>query len=794
MSLVDRTIGRYRITGKLGEGGMGVVYRAEDQALGRPAAIKVLQSEGSRDPDRVRRFTQEARAASALNHPNIVTVYDVGEFEGEPYLVMELVDGESLRARMGQGALPLPMLLDIGVQAATALARAHENGITHRDLKPENILVRKDGYVKVLDFGLAKLKERTAAAPDVTADVLTRTAAGSVLGTAAYMSPEQALGREVDGRSDVFSLALLLLECWARHPFLRGNALDTLHAIVHEPLPAMSLVPGSPEWALARTLAKALEKDPDERYQTMKDLAIDLRRLKQESDSGGQTTVAAVPPDKPRSAKSLAWAAIAVVLAVAAIAGYMFLAARARGPAITSIAVLPFTNAAADPDTEYLSDGITESLINSLAQMPNLTVKSRNMVFRYKGKDADAEEVGRKLGVQAVLTGRVVQRGDQLTVSAALVDVRDSRQIWGEQYARKLADVLNVQEEISRAITEKLRLKLSGADQKRLARRYTQNSEAYQAYLKGRYHWNRRTEEGNRKGLEYFQQALEKDPGFALAYAGIADSYLSRGFSFDAGAVRPREGMPKAEAAARKALELDPDLAEAHTSLAFVRFLYDWNWADAEKEFERALELNPNYATAHHWYSHFLLPMGRNAESLAASKRAIELDPLDTIINVHLGWHYLYSRQYDLTIEQLRKAHDLDPRSFQASWMLGQAYEFKGMLPEAIAEFHKAVSATPERVLATAALGRTYALAGQTAQAREILGSLKSLSRQRYVSPFFIAAIHIALGEKDAAFEWLEKAFQERSDLMVYLKVEPRLDPLRSDPRFADLVRRVGLP
>ncbi len=490
----------------------------------------------------------------------------------------------------------------------------------------------------------------------------------------------------------------------------------------------------------------------------------------------------------------LAVIAALLVLIIGAAGLGIYLHARNTEVTIGSIAVLPFVNQSHDPNSEYLSDGLTESIINSLTQLPNLKVSARSSVFRYKGKDDDPMAAGKELGVSAVLTGRIMQRSDSLTISTELLDVRENKQLWGEQYQRKVSDLLAVERDIAQEITGNLRVRLSGPEQSRVAKHYTENPEAYQLYLKGRFYWNRRTEEGSRKGIEYFQLAIEKDPTYALAYTGLADCYSVLGTSYNFASLSPSEAIPKAKAAVTKALELDDTLAEAHTSLAYIRLNYDWDWPGAEREFKRAIELNPNYDNAHHWYSHYLMAMGRTEESLRESNRALELDQLGPIMNVHLGWHYFYAHQYDLAIEQFRKTLEMDPNYGLTHWYLGQAYEQKAMYAEAETELRKAKDLLPENVIVEADIGHAYAVSGKRDEARKVIDELKELSRRRYVASYHIALIYTGLGDKDRAFEWLDNAYRERSDLLVYLKVEPRLDSLRSDQRFADLVRRVELP
>jgi eukaryotic-like serine/threonine-protein kinase len=822
-------LGRYELRSLLGAGGMGEVYLAFDTQLGRTIAIKILPEAAASDQTRLQRFIQEARAASALNHPHILTIYEVGSTGNSRFIATEFIDGETLRPRMKSGQMKLGEILDIAIQVAGALAAAHAAGIVHRDIKPENIMVRRDSVVKVLDFGLAKLTQSEPAITDPEA--LTRalnTEPGIVVGTSVYMSPEQAAGKPVDARTDIWSLGVMLYEMIARRqPFEGTTQMELLARVLEsEPVPLRRHAPEIPP-ELQRIVNKALVKDPDQRYQTMKDLLLDLKALKDELDFeakleratsskvGRSTSPATMPKGEETTARrggavtapitgstsileqikhhKLAAVFIALLLTGAVVAG-IYQYGRKPETSIESIAVLPLVNQSNDPETEYLSDGLTESIINNLTQLPSLRVAARSSVFRYKGKEIDPFAAGRQLGVRAVLTGRLLQRGDLLVVSAELVDVNEGRQIWGDQYSRRVSDLLAVQRDIAGEITSKLRLKLAGPDAARKIKDYTQNADAYQLYLKGRYHWNKRTEQQLTKAIEYFQQAIEKDPNYALPYTGIADSYTLLVFSFDAGgALPPLEAMPKAKSAATRALEIDNNLSEAHASLAMINLLYDWNWSDAEREFKLAIAANPNNENAHHWYSHYLLPRGRIEESLAESKRALEIAPVDIILNVHLGWHYLYSRQYELAAEQFKKAAEMDPNFVQVWWYLGLTYEQNRMYKEAVAELEKAAALSKQNTEIKAALAHAYAVAGEKAEARRILKELVELSEQRHVSAYSIAAIYAGLREHERALDWLEKAFAARVDSLVYLKVDPRFDDLHSEARFIDLARRVGL-
>ncbi|MEP6637347.1 MAG: protein kinase [Acidobacteriota bacterium] len=830
-------LGRYEIRSKIGEGGMGEVYLAQDTELERTVALKVLPADVAADQQRMNRFVQEAKAASALNHPNILTIHEIGRTDVIRFIATEFIDGETLRQRMQNGPLKLREVLDIGVQITSALSAAHAAGIIHRDIKPENIMLRRDGIVKVLDFGLAKLTapESTALEAEAATKMLFKTDPGTVMGTALYMSPEQARGSGVDARTDIFSLGVLLYELVAgRLPFDGSTSSEVLAAILNEkepqPLARYSReVPAE----LERIVAKAVRKERGQRYQTTKDLLLDLQSLKQQLEfeaklersaapdaqryvgpvprGGGQTVdtmvsgphrakVSAARPatsaeyvvNKIKRYKLAALVALLVVAVVATGLG-LYWQSRNTQVAIESIVVLPFVNQNNDPNTDYLSDGLTESIINSLTQLPNLKVIARSSAFHYKGKEADPFVAGKELGVRAVLTGRLQQRGDNLLVSAELMDVRDNKQLWGDHYNRKLVDILTLQEEIARQISENLRLRLGGEEQKLLTKRYTENTEAYQLYLKGRYFLNRKTEADAKRAIDYFQQALAKDSNDALAYAGLADSYSS--FIFPLGVAAPREAMPRAKEAAMHALAIDNSLGEAHASLAYITFFYDWDWPAAEREFKRAIELNPNNADAHHWYSHYLMAQGRIEESLIHSKRALELSPFDILFNIHLGWHYLYAHQYDQALDQIEKTVEMDKNFAQTYPWLGLILEQKGRYPEAIAAFQNAIRLFPGgSSIAEAELAHTYAVSGNREEAQKIIAELQQLAKSKYVSSYQMAAIYAGLSEKDRAFAWLEKAHEERSDGLVNLTAEQRFDSLRSDPRFTDLVRRVGLP
>ena len=791
-SMAGRTVSHYRIVSLLGRGGMGVVYKAEDTKLGRSVALKFLPEDLSKNPQALERLRREARAASALDHPNICPIHEIGEHEGQPFIVMQFLEGKTLKdAILGQ-PMEIDTVLELGVQVADALEAAHAKGIVHRDIKPANIFVTELRQARVLDFGLAKVVQRKAGPAAVTASAAGSeehlTLPGSTLGTVAYMSPEQALGKDLDVRTDLFSFGVVLYEmCTGAVPFQGDTSAAVFDAILHQaPTPPVRLNPELPV-GLERVINKALEKDPNRRYQHASEMRADLQQLKRNPDS---TRVGAAGA-RPWWRSWVALAAGGVILAALVALGAWF--GVSRQPAINSLAVLPFVNTSTTPSTEYLSDGITESVINNLSQLPSLRVMARSTVFRYKGKEADAQKVGRELGVGAVLTGRLLERGDTLIVQTELMDVSKGMQLWGAQYNRSVADLLVVQEDISREISERLRLRLTGEEKALLAKPPTTNNEAYQLYLQGRYWWNKRNPEALQKGLQFFQQAVDKDPGYALAYVGIADSYNFLAL-YGLDALPPREAMPKAKAAALKALELDPTLGEAHVSLAMVLTLYDWDFPTAEKEFKRAIELNPRYPTAHGQYATYLAAMGRLEEAIVELHRTLELDPLSLSARHYLARTLYWAGRNDEAIAEEQKVLEMEPNFYLSHHLLGQISLGKGQKEEAMAELRRALELSHGALIPLATLGYTQAATGNRAEAMKTLQRLGDLSKQRYIPAFYFATVYSGLGQKDEAFEWLEKAYQERSNYLLLLKRVECMVPLRSDPRFQDLVRRIGLP
>ncbi|HEV3143548.1 MAG TPA: protein kinase [Gemmataceae bacterium] len=756
-------LGPYEVIAPLGAGGMGEVYRARDTRLGREVAIKVLPAPFANDGERRARFEREAKAVAALSHPNILAIHDYGSHEGITFAVMELLEGETLRSRLDMGALSWREGAEFGAAIADGLAAAHAKGIVHRDLKPDNLFLTADHRVKILDFGLARIGSPPEPQSETSPYVPGETDPGRIMGTVGYMSPEQVRGQPVDARSDVFAMGCVLYEMLSgRRPFARETPAETQTAILREePVPLASTGASVPV-ELERVVCHCLEKNVAVRCQAARDLAFALRAVVSGTASG---LAIPAPPAKETS--------------------------RGARKAIDSLAILPLVNAGADASLDYLSDGITESIIQILSRLPKLRVMARSTVFRYKGRDVDAQTVGQTLNVRAVFTGRMFLRGSRLIIKVELVDVADGSQLWGEQYSREITEILALEEAIAQEIAGTLRLRLSREQKKQLRKRSTGNSEAYQLYLKGRYHWNKRNEEGIRRAIAHFDLAVGLDSGFSQAHAGLADCYaLLPNYASEA----PKLALPRAEAAARRALELDDSLAEAHVSLGMVKYSFHWDWQGAETHFQRGIELNPNYATAHHWYAYLLMLLGRFEEALPRLAKAQQVDPLSLIINATKAYILYFARRYDEAIDEAQGALALDDNFSPAQYFLALACEQKGMHERALAAFQKSLLLSGENAgCDAAALAHGYATAGRTAEAKKMLDMMVERAKLCHVPAFYPALIAAGLGDKETALEWLAKSYDERDFYLIYLKIDPRLDPLRNDSRFVDLLKKVGL-
>ncbi len=852
-------ISHYRIISKLGAGGMGEVYLAQDTKLDRKVALKILTSELASKSDRMERFIREAKTAAALSHPNIAQVFEIGEHDGIHYIAMEFIDGVTLRDKIHREHTELRKLLRHLQHIAEGLSKAHTAGVVHRDLKPENIMITTDGHAKILDFGLAKLVEgvgdretggqgegrgdtgtgghgderqtliAASLRPPVPASPRPNvTRPGIIMGTVGYMSPEQAQGKthEIDGRSDIFSFGCILFEATTgTKPFQGDSVIKVLHSLIYEPAPQIKELNPSAPAELERIIRRCLAKDKDERYQTIKEVAIELKELRRQLENDRSVASTSPPPPSETATSTTSTAAstavsaaaaastvssaeylvsqlgkhkrsvlgvaalVAVVILAAGLWFFKFRVSAVATDSIKSIAVLPFQNKSEDQDTDYLSDGLTESLIFRLSQLPGLKVSPTSSVMRYKGKDTDIAKIATDLGVDSIMTGRLVKRGDNFHITVELVDVRNHKSLWGEQYERKMADLLTTQREIATSITDKLQLKISGNDNKGIVKRYTNNNDAYQLYMKGRFHYARRTDQDIRKAVELYQQAINLDPNFALAYVGVAEAYNTLpSYPY----APPNEVNPLAKVAVNKALEIDPDLPEAHTVAGMIAATYDWDWPRAEREFKRALELDPNLAITHYRYAWtFLSPLGRHEEAISEMKRATELEPLSMIQNINFAGVYMYARQLDPALEQARKTIDLDPNFFAAIVWIGHIQNLRGNYSETLALAEKrsdlSLYLRPDIIYALSKLGRR-------AEAEAALNDWKEVAKTKFVSHYWMAVGEAALGNKDAAFADLEQASRDREWFFQRLEVDPNMDPLRDDPRFAELVKHLNLP
>ena len=779
--MIDKTILHYKILEKLGEGGMGVVYLAEDLNLERKVAIKFLPRYVAGNSGERERFKIEAKAAAALNHPNIATIHSIEESGDFTFIVMEFIDGVELKDKIKSGSISINDSINIAIQIAEGLEAAHKKGIVHRDIKSQNIMITNDGKVKIMDFGLAKLNGGTQL-----------TQVGSTIGTAAYMSPEQVLGEEVDSRSDIFSFGVVLYEMLTNKlPFNAEHQAALVYSVINEIPQAVARFNDKVSQDFERIVFKALAKDKEERYQHTDDIIADLRRERKNIEYAKtvvstHSTVSYVNTQQPKKNFRRFYILSAILILLAVAAYFIFFA---QGSEINSIAVLPFSITSSDSSANILSDGITEGIINSLSSIPSLTVMSRNAVFRYVGENIDVKEVGKKLNVKGVLLGRIAQAGDSYAISVELVDASNEQHLWGAQYNKHASDIYSLQGEVSKDISEQLRVKLSGEEESHLAKNYTENSEAYTLYLKGLYYLNKRTREALRKGIDYFNQSLEKDPNYALAYVGLADGYGLMGGNYY---MSPEEAYPKEREAALYALRLDDKLAEAHASLADVLNSYDWNIEGANREFRKAISLNPNYAEAHHWYAMALANQGLFDEAISEIKRAQQLDPLSLRISQNVGYIYYQSRQYDKAIDQTQKTIDIDSTFPYGHSNLGDCYFMNKQYDLAYDAYQTEVRVTGDSTNIFL-LACVDAVTGRKKEAIALREQLKDISTRTFVPTSYFAFIEIYLGNKDKAFALLQNALEEKDPYMIGLKTEPKFDPIRSDPRFTTLLKEVHL-
>ena len=786
----DTFAGRYQIIEELGKGGMGKVYKVYDTKIKEKVALKLIKPGIASDRETIERFSNELRLARKIAQRNVCKMFDLGDSQGAHFITMEYVHGEDLKSMIQMtGSLNVGAVLSIGKQICDGLAEAHSLGVVHRDLKPQNIMIDKGGNAKIMDFGIARfLREKGI------------TGASMMIGTPEYMSPEQAEAKEVDQRSDIYSLGIILYEMATGHvPFEGETALSI--AMKHKgeaPKNPKQLNPNIPD-DLSSVILRCLEKEKTKRYQSTGEVHADLEKI----EKGIPTTERLIPKRKPFTSKQISvtfrlkrLVVPTLILIVAAIIGvilwnFLFNDRGGLSPKTKrSIAVLPFEDLSPQKDQGYFCEGLADELINRLTNVENLRVPARTSAFSFKEKNLDVREIGKRLNVETILEGSIRKADKKIRITVQLINVVDGYPIWSEQFDKELTDIFLIQDEISLAIAEKLKINLLGGLKEKFVKHDTEDVEAYNFYLKGRFYWSKRTEEDVKKGIDNFQQAIEKDPSYAAAYAGLADCYNAFGWYR---VLPPKEAFSRAKATALKALEIDKTLAEAHASLAYAKFYYDWDWPGAEKEFRLSSELNATYPTTPHWHAEYLAAMGRVDEAIAEKERASKLDPLSMVINSTIGWMSYFARKYDQAIEQIKKASEIDPNFAPAHYWLGQAYLQKGKFKEAITEFKNAANLSKGSLYVVAGLAHAYAVSGEKVEAQKMLDQLIELSTKRYVSPYDIAEVCIGLGKQDLALDWLQKALDDRSHALVFLNVEPKVDSLRSDPRFKALLKKMNL-